>query len=135
MGWEPCWSQNLKGALCSREQNGCCGDKALGDLGGGEVGRAIWEEKSDGKASFMEKHICHIRLGKDNFYLKRASTGHSCGHEAYDVFLLQLLEQLFFIIFSDLSVRLFSCHLYSLEEKHFGVRLQESDYRFEGKSH
>lgn len=96
-----------------------------GDLGG----------KVDGKASFMEKHICHIRLGKDNFDLKRASAGHSCGHEAYDVFPLQLLEQLFFIIFSDLSVHLFSCHLSSLEEKHFGVRLQESDYRFEGKSH
>lgn len=56
----------------------------------------------------MEKHVYHIRLGEGTFFIWRAfrQTINENG-KLTSIFLLQLLEQLLFILFTDFSVYLF----------------------------
>lgn len=62
---EHSWSENPKWAADRRGKGGCCADKMLG-LG---MDWEVQREKENGKASLREKHICHSRPDKGNFFI------------------------------------------------------------------
>lgn len=64
---EHSWTENPHWAVDRRGKDGCCADKTLG-LGLG-VDWEVQREKENGKASLRDKHLCHIRLGKGNFFI------------------------------------------------------------------
>lgn len=69
--WSPAGHGTIRGLWVEERRMDAVETRHWGtwEVGGRAVGWAIREEKSDGKASFMEKHICHVRLGKGTFFI------------------------------------------------------------------